>query len=177
MAAIGGLWFQAVGTYWSQQTAKDQLQQSHDDAEQALRSQAARVTFWQVETGRRGGAQVHLLNRSRDPVTGVEVRFEAYGDSGRAGGLYIRDSTLPPCTESTYEEKNLRYVLWEKGATVGEGLSGWQAFTMDFTDSDGTSWHRTPVSLTRIDRIAHPANKSGVGYVGRPTLKHVADCG
>jgi hypothetical protein len=33
VAAIGGLWAQAVTTYWSQQTAKDHLEQSREEFE------------------------------------------------------------------------------------------------------------------------------------------------
>ncbi|MEU2427742.1 hypothetical protein ABZ619_43340 [Streptomyces sp. NPDC007851] len=47
VAAIAGLWFQAVATYWSQQTAKDQLAQSGEANEQEKRQQAAEVAFWQ----------------------------------------------------------------------------------------------------------------------------------
>lgn len=46
LAAIGGLLFTAASTYYGARVANDQLQQSQEDAEQATRGQARRVTYW-----------------------------------------------------------------------------------------------------------------------------------
>lgn len=74
VAAIAGLWFQAVATYWSQQTAKDQLEQSRKDDERDRQEQAALVNFWEVvsDTDSSSGT-FHVINRSPDPVGNVVV--------------------------------------------------------------------------------------------------------
>ncbi|WP_372348564.1 hypothetical protein [Streptomyces sp. KL116D] len=45
-AAIGGLVFTAVATYFNAVVAQDQLTQSQADAERDRRGQAMRVSYW-----------------------------------------------------------------------------------------------------------------------------------
>ena len=94
VAAIGGLWAQAVATYWSQQTAKDQLAQSQDNSDTEQRAQAARVTFWIDE---RDGLP-HFVNTSSDPVSDTAFLVEQEPD-GRYVAVYAL-SPLAPCTET-----------------------------------------------------------------------------
>ncbi|MFF7379413.1 hypothetical protein ACIP4Q_35585 [Streptomyces massasporeus] len=147
LAAIGGLWAQAVTTYWSQQTAKDQLEQSREDSDRDERAQAGRVTIWIAKT--KDGPRPHIANRSPDAVTNVVLEHPS------GAGLILPD--LPPCTQVVYTPKPYRgsdgkmhtppAVLTEW--TLFNSRAGTPSPALFFTDSRGVSWERRVATLKR----------------------------
>lgn len=93
LAAIGGLIFTAVATYYSAAVSSDQLQQSREDAEREERAQASRVSFWFATEA--SGRRLHVMNRSPDPVT--EVTF---GGGGWRGPVLMTFKSLALCQDS-----------------------------------------------------------------------------
>lgn len=147
LAAVGGLWAQAVTTYWSQQTAKDQLAQSREDSDRDERAQAGRVTLWIAKT--KSGPRPHIANRSPDAVTNVVLEHPS------GVGLILPD--LPPCTQVVYMPKPYRgpdgkmhappAVLTEW--TLFNSRAGTPSPALFFTDSRGVSWERRVTALKR----------------------------
>ncbi|MFE9018130.1 hypothetical protein ACFYNL_06085 [Streptomyces sp. NPDC007808] len=141
IAAIGGLWAQAVATYWSQQTAKDQLAQSREDGNRELRAQASRVTFWIAAT--EDGPRPHIANRSQDAVTAVYIWHE---------GMVLALPDLAPCTEIVYMPESDRS---KDGILVKppEILTNWSLYTdtsiVGFTDRAGQHWRRKTTALNQ----------------------------
>lgn len=147
LAAIGGLWAQAVTTYWSQQTAKDQLEQSREDSDRDERAQAGRVTLWIAKT--KNGPRPHIANRSPDAVTNVVLEHP--------GGVGLILPDLPPCTQVVYTPKPYSgsdgtmhappTVLTEW--TLFNSRAGTPSPALFFTDSRGVSWERRVTALKR----------------------------
>ncbi|QJT05928.1 hypothetical protein G9272_41035 [Streptomyces asoensis] len=153
VAAIGGLWAQAVTTYWSQQAAKDQLQQSRDDSENEERGQAKAVSVW--VDGTLSSWRLHILNRSPDPVPELTVvfdgrlKFEADKDpdldTGPVTRFYAGTSRLAPCTELIFTPKAVDRV-WNVadgslGGAVRASTFGELRYSL-FVDRDGRRWQR-----------------------------------
>ncbi|MCX4970208.1 hypothetical protein OHA98_36725 [Streptomyces sp. NBC_00654] len=150
VAAIGGLWAQAVASYWGQETAKDQLSQSKDDSEREKRDQASRVTYWFEERlDIREETKLHVMNRSPDPVSNITVRVTYPPHDPGAREEYVKLESLAPCSEYHYtlapgpgqEELSPGGApAWVNGYPEG-------ATYVTFTDSNGRSWKRTPARL------------------------------
>jgi hypothetical protein len=180
VAAIGGLWAQAVATYWSQQTAKDQLSQSREDSVRKTRDQASKVTFWvEHPTGRRENVKLHVVNRSPDPVSEVQVALRVLrGSAGADGEHPLRErgeeelwvlplASLGPCAETVYLAPNMRLEVvprndrksldeWPKLSDQGF----WRVGSMYFVDSSGKGWIRTAEDLDErssppVDPVTH----------------------
>jgi hypothetical protein len=137
VAAIGGMWAQAVTTYWSQQTAKDQLEQSKEESDQKRRTQASQVTLWIEKT--KDGPRPHIANRSPDAVTAVTLSHPT--------GLGLLLPDLPPCTQVVYTPKPYRSdgemhappsVLTEW--TLYNTRAATPSPALLFTDRHGHSW-------------------------------------
>ncbi|MFC8093384.1 hypothetical protein [Streptomyces sp. NPDC057301] len=184
VAAIGGLWAQAVTTYWSQQTAKDQLQQSRQEGEKAERAQAETVSAW-IEGSPRFW-QVHVLNRSSDPVPRILVGLTGtvqFGDSVQASAVFeVSTSRLAPCTELIFSPDQLSDRWMPRGGGEMRTIDGGAAFVdfiaaTTFVDRDGRSWVRT--GNGRLSR------ESGINVDGEwynrlgdnPAVKKAASCG
>ncbi|WP_369247203.1 hypothetical protein [Streptomyces sp. R41] len=194
LAAIGGLIFTAIATYYSAATSqdqlrqsKDQLQQSREEASQAARAQALRVTYWydqNDEFDRPSDApmHLHLMNRSPDPVQALFLQFtlqDAGVDATREVNIVL--TSLPPCSELVLNQEFLRVDLekafpWRK-LTPGETLGvNW----LSFTDRDSVRWTRSDGKLSRDDRFA--ADEDGeIEINGRVShalpIKSVKVCG
>ncbi|GAA2511714.1 hypothetical protein GCM10010406_54910 [Streptomyces thermolineatus] len=152
IAAIAGLWFQAVATYWSQQTAEDQLAQSREEGEREVRAQASRVTAWAEDPVGEGIGEVHILNRSPDPVTWIAVVLVlAEQAGGPMTSVTLRRNDLGPCTEVVYPLKTLR---WSPVYRAGEKLVTPRRSLVDalyFVDRAGHAWKRSSGSLEQVD--------------------------
>ncbi|MGQ4386591.1 hypothetical protein [Streptomyces sp. SAS_270] len=156
LAAIGGLVFTAVATYYSAVVSQDQLQQSREDAERERRSQAMRVSLW-TEDQVANNMRLHIMNRSPDPVTDVSagflVRKGAWGDDsadepGRYGGLYVDLPNLPPCSEMIVKPESLRWHV-PNGTSPRELPADARVFIewMGFVDRDSNRWLRQDGAL------------------------------
>ncbi|WP_159403718.1 hypothetical protein [Streptomyces sp. NRRL S-646] len=163
IAAIGGLWAQAVATYWSQQTAKDQLNQSREDSDREKRQQAAQVTFWVEETNGTPG-KIHIVNRSPDAVTQVVTAVSILKSDGEDPPFLLQDTDLRPCGEAVYSATGLEVSRFGRnGAKPMPRLSDsmWQASRLYFIDRNGTPWVRSLTGLTEGEPPLTPP--SGVG--------------
>ncbi|WP_344599060.1 hypothetical protein [Streptomyces violaceusniger] len=167
VAAIGGLWAQAVASYWSQQTAKDQLSQSKEESVRQMRDQASKVTFWvEHPAGRRENVKLHVLNRSPDPVSEVQIVLRVFrrdvapdGEhhlpEGEEEELWVLDlANLGPCAETVYLAPKMRLEQIPRNhiASLDEWpkLSdqfSWKVGSMYFVDSSGRGWIRTAKGL------------------------------
>ncbi|WP_413754794.1 hypothetical protein [Streptomyces sp. MMBL 11-3] len=200
LAAIGGLWAQAVASYWSQETAKDQLSQSRDASEQELQRQAQLVSSWVEKGGGYGKRRVHILNRSRDPVSAVTFYIHLYG---RFPNVDVRPSytfddfgDLGPCTELVYEEADFR--AWDlswgperepqrqlQKIPEPEGGSEYVESThLDvrwffFTDRSGLRWVRKNsrlLPLSALDTAVDPSASSRWMLLGKPDVRTAKGC-
>jgi hypothetical protein len=173
IAAIGTLGATAYATYYGAEVAREQLQQSQEDAEQNSRAQATRVSFW-VSSGDTGDGSVHLMNRSPDPVHDVLI---GYADvrMPNSASFVTRVGYLAPCSELTYEHGALGYnkAVFD-GPTGAEWETTLKIRGVSFFDRDGTGW-------TRQERVL----KKGTTTFGServipneaPTEKPVPSCG
>ncbi|MEU2264945.1 hypothetical protein ABZ568_00525 [Streptomyces olindensis] len=136
--------FTGVTTIFQAWVSSDQLQQSKEDARRAERAQASRITFWTDEDAE-GVQRLHLKNGSVDPVSSVTLVFRVLETPGPAGislplGRYV--GTFPglaPCSE----------LVIDKGKLTGKAPpdSELVAVGVEFTDTNGTEWLRTPTAL------------------------------
>ncbi|MGW6487139.1 hypothetical protein [Streptomyces sp. NPDC055056] len=190
MAAIGGLWASAVATYWSQQTARDQLQQSRDDAEKDERAQAVAVSAWYE--GIDSQWTVHVLNRSPDPVPALKVtfsgrvvfeKFNGYLPKGKweRAWLTVETSRLAPCTELIYSPRQISHT-WTRYPEERVERPTFQVFlsgidSTEFTDREGRNWWRDRTELKRGSPPWRPAPQWENGTIDDPVVKEAASCG
>ncbi|MGW1878742.1 hypothetical protein [Streptomyces sp. NPDC001975] len=188
VAAIGGLWAQAVTTYWSQQTAKDQLQQTREEGEKEKRAQAETVFVW--TEGDPTDWEVHVLNRSPDPVSRLTAGLIGSvtlktGDPAVGSASYLVDtSRLAPCTELVFSRKTLSngWVPVGAGETRNSVLGGAVVDRIQyikFRDRDGQIWRRSADGkLTRSTNLfGYDAAEWDTTLVDNPEVKKVAACG
>uniref|UniRef100_A0AAU3HRP1 Uncharacterized protein n=1 Tax=Streptomyces sp. NBC_01393 TaxID=2903851 RepID=A0AAU3HRP1_9ACTN len=151
VAAIGGLWAQAVATYWTQQTAMDQLSQSREDSQREEQAQASQVTFWVQDLKKGGGPELHVLNRSLDPVTHIVIGVDRYAGAFKPKDLYYglvyRD--LPPCTERVYDVNSMSAAPSSLDTDDLSLPMLYQFESVGFVDSHGKAWARSRTDLHR----------------------------
>ncbi|MFC8247385.1 hypothetical protein [Streptomyces chartreusis] len=151
LAAAGGLIFSAWTSYYSVQTAEDQLEQSREDADREVRQQAVLVSVWTQTDGRgapRGepGKTVGFItNRSLDPVdqvaVAIGVRTEADLPAGPVGPkspktvLFL--GPLPPCSRVT-----ISALAVELSLSDGVRVNDYWIVGMSFIDVYGQRWSR-----------------------------------
>ncbi|WP_280875204.1 hypothetical protein [Streptomyces pseudovenezuelae] len=189
LAAIGGLWAQAVTTYWSQQTAKDQLQQSQEESRREASAQAKTVSAWvedRVEDG--SNWKVHILNRSPDPVPFARVALKGVlyfknPNEGIGAYIYLSTSRLAPCTELVFSRKSVTSWAPARGDYGGTEGTAWvnELYGFTFQDRDGMQWWRSSNGhlAQQIDELEFPGKdgQSFFGVDGVPEVKKAASCG
>ncbi|WP_329220305.1 hypothetical protein [Streptomyces microflavus] len=186
VAAIGTVLFTGIATYYSAKIGSDQLDQSREDAERKARSQAEQVSFY---VGGEGGAEdLHIVNRSPDPIysPGVFFRTQVFDPRGD-GSAYLRyygaggEGDLGPCSELVFKQSGI------KAAHPSEQrhLVQWrpEVLGVDFIDRAGKRWYRTPEALTQRPNRAYEYKKSPLGTlprgyaVGKPEVRDLKACG
>ncbi len=202
VAAVGGLWAQAVASYWAQQTARDQLSQSRDDSVRRVRDQASKVTYWggggsALERGATdtvpsrgvGSAALHVLNRSPDPVPAAQVALRVVTKSAddeelseETWVLSLHD--IPPCTHITYPQSALELGAVQEAGTeplnVSSGDGVWGPVVMHFVDTRGREWRRTQTSLkegSMPDAVAKPLQAHNFVVGTDAKVREVESCG
>ncbi|MFF9603389.1 hypothetical protein ACF1GY_14005 [Streptomyces sp. NPDC014684] len=177
VAAIGGLWAQAVGTYWTQETAKDQLSQSREDSLREKQAQASQVTFWSEDSGEGAESELHILNRSLAPVVAVKVGAQArsFKEPWYLGEWGTGD--LPPCTEIIFDTRKMFLLAGTaSGHTRRARLDSEKFKYLRFVDSHGLTWARYQTGLVDSEpKVVREA--VGVVKMGKPRVKKAADCG
>lgn len=184
VAAIGGVIFTGVATYYSAQIAGDQLEQSREDAERKERAQANQVSFYMG--GGDSSENVHIVNRSADPIRSPIAVFwvEHFTKSGQPLLKRVYYQTgwygdLAPCSELVFESDDFNppsipVARWIKQPEP-------QILSLTFTDREGKNWHRTPTTLDQqlandAGRPPRPPGRWGSASA-RPEVKRVEACG
>uniref|UniRef100_A0AAU1I9I2 Uncharacterized protein n=1 Tax=Streptomyces sp. NBC_00180 TaxID=2903632 RepID=A0AAU1I9I2_9ACTN len=165
LIGIASLAFTGVATFYGAEVAKDQLDQSREQADEETRWQASRVTYW-IDAASRTPS-VHIMNRSPDPVSQVSMAFFVRLPDGEQNLLFpVAVGELPPCSELVISMSALRYskgTAWNKeswyfpvaGRTTslvadqsvphGAWFDGVPRF--DFVDREGVDWNRSDGDL------------------------------
>lgn len=192
VASAGGLLATGVGTIYSALVANDQLTQSEEQREDQQREQASRVSVWVADS------DVHVLNRSPDPVVYARVSFNALLPDFESRHLrYLKFNVvlgdLPPCTDTVMDRKAFRaargFPGWVPPQTQRlsrakpvpddaefSGLGVW------FVDRDGVQWSRVMGALGRDDDESNKGSfEPGLGEVGivteEPQVRLASGCG
>ncbi|MER6307920.1 hypothetical protein [Streptomyces sp. NPDC001657] len=153
-AAAGGLIFSAWTGYYSVEVARDQLDQSREDADRELRQQAVLVSTWTQWTsdsstprGEPGEMTGFITNRSLDPVDQVVVGVAAgvggdrpNQDPARSKGpkVLLGLGPLPPCSRVVIPAKAVRDALG-RGTPVDVS---YKIAGVSFVDVYGQRWAR-----------------------------------
>ncbi|MGW8481477.1 hypothetical protein ACWGLJ_43040, partial [Streptomyces sp. NPDC055898] len=140
IGAIGGLLFTAVATYYGAEVSKDQLRQSQEDGRREEQAQASRVSVW-IDGLSGPNRELHIMNRSPDPVTEVTLTIE-FPETGTQQLL----ASLPPCTDLVFPEKVWGYDAKDTG---GDQTSDMQVGVY-FRDRNGEQWVRTETGLKPV---------------------------
>ena len=143
LAAAGGLAFSGWSSYFSVQTARDQLAQSREEADRELRQQAVLVSAWtQVDgtnapRGEPGKTTGFITNRSLDPVAQVVIGITTDADSKEPEHNLMLDlGILPPCSRVTIPPKVVLHPL---------GINGewsYRIVGVSLVDAYGQRWTR-----------------------------------
>ncbi|MER8009627.1 hypothetical protein [Streptomyces sp. NPDC094149] len=198
VAAVGGLVFTGVATYYGAVISRDQLQQSREDATQEARAQAQLVSVW-VESDSDDTGNIHLMNRSPDPVysvyLGVSGEVFRYGILSAAAQLHLR--SLPPCTEMIFSGKGFAVRSNKKEVPVAApeipvdtkilisqqkfrrfgNLLAPKVIRMSFGDRNDQSWQRGPDSSLKegVGDWEYISQNEAV-YVDRPKTIRASTC-
>ncbi|MGW7052989.1 hypothetical protein [Streptomyces sp. NPDC054887] len=183
-ASIAGLVFTGVATWYSAAVADDQLKQSREAEEEKERAQAALISYW-VDLQHNGRSRLHLMNRSPDPISEVQMTFAVTLPSdGRDNPrvfFAVKMPSVPPCSDMLFTPDDMSYS--ENRLAAGDFLvpqwvqsagdkfrKEWhplpiEAFLADFSDRDGVRWRRTGGLLTREPGDPKAKRARLVGYV------------
>ena len=201
IAGVGSLAFTGIATYYGARVSADQLAQSQKTAEQTSRAQAAHVANW-VDYDPRGGIQLHLMNRSPDPISYVEMMFTAnvgdYNHNTLTVGYNVDLQGLAPCSELVFDASAWVYRVASGGREANPPIGaqllardGWkkqpgpyevQVDYLTFADRDGQTWQRINGTLQRwkpfASDVSVQADEYGVGGIlQNPQEKPVVACG
>ncbi|MFC8248001.1 hypothetical protein [Streptomyces chartreusis] len=182
VAAISGLWFQAVATFWSQEIAKDQLEQSREEDAREVRAQAEQVTFW-VENQ---DGSLHVANRSASRIPHLEVLFfptlrsrglQAYG-KGEVPDVedgVAMQAALSPCTEYVWGNRSLRSGFPSAPLDV---INFKQIIVeLHFFDQNGLIWQLTHRGLAESRQFSFPLRYVEPNKPEVKPVKSVGECG
>ncbi|MGW0163620.1 hypothetical protein ACWDWT_00295 [Streptomyces sp. NPDC003343] len=193
---MGGLVTTGIGTIWSARVSADQLAQSREQQEDKRREQAARVSYW-VDVGPKDEGRFHVMNRSPDPVSNLQIVFLVYADPPGPVAFQVFLPSLTPCSALTIEGKSLKYLKYEKGdedengywpplspeAADGMHLEdypdsvGFLKARIGFQDRNGVYWARANGALTK-GHVSLARTPAGYGQVlGEPRVQPVDNCG
>ncbi|WP_406229260.1 hypothetical protein [Streptomyces anthocyanicus] len=188
-AGIGSLLFTGVATYYGAVVSQAQLEQSREDSERQVRGQAMRVTYW-IDKDSEGVHQLHVVNRSLDPVNHVNVdlmvRLPPIEEGPHKWAKYQMQAVdLAPCSELLVPWDSLSYQEERNGEWKKQPDVDVARVTFIFDDRDGRPWVRTDdydqrlVSLGSFERRdnRHPEWIIKAGRMERgPLVKPVSDC-
>ncbi|GAA1501165.1 hypothetical protein [Streptomyces synnematoformans] len=194
---LAGLLLTGIGTFYGAWVARDQLEQSREDAETKRRAHATRVSTW-ADRKPDGTWRVHVANRSPDPVTGIGVSFEAFFDDpdNRQVSIPVAWPSIPPCAELVIEQETLRH--WDRRTVPGREVSFFGPLQgrltdvrklaatpervvvhgVQFTDRNGVLWSREEEGLRRgpLGFVAHGFALQGA-VEENPKVQPVELCG
>lgn len=173
--------FTGIATYYSAKVAQDQLEQSREDSGQREREQAARVTYWMDGSFWGGTERIHVVNRSPDAVSFIQITLRVTKDKETWEPYTLAERGLHPCSEIVFDPAKLQLTELGDDATSPLTDVGWDIESLHFIDRKGQLWSRTERTLTKS------AGRSGVGDAdgdtgavtpdGPPQIKTVEPCG
>ena len=173
--AIATLLFTGIATYFQAEVAQEQLNESRGEAAQQHRSQAAEVTYWSDTDlpTHVGASKVHVMNRSADPVAYVYLNFEIQltDDDDRFLDVHTIASSIPPCTEVTYDPTHLQSPQNHQPFDAARGRPVIPV-SLSFQDANGTDWNRSSHGL-----LQERSNSPGAWLAIPETASHVDVCG
>ncbi|MFI2437345.1 hypothetical protein [Streptomyces sp. NPDC018693] len=152
LAAAGGLVFAGWTSYYSVQTARDQLSQSREDTDRELRRQALLVSTWtQIDgsdapRGEPGKTTGFIMHRSLDPVDQVVVGIATEPEPDeKAHNFMLELGALPPCSRVTIPAHTVTFTL---GVRVE---LNYKIVGVSLVDVQGQRWTR--ISSGALQRI------------------------
>ncbi|MET9461466.1 hypothetical protein ABZY05_41580 [Streptomyces canus] len=104
VAAIGGLIFSGIATYYGALVSADQLDQTREAARSAAREQANHISFW-TEDEEGEAVTFHVQNRSPDPVPSIYLQLAGHGS---VHAQWVPDG----------DNDKLGFVYWIVGASL-----------------------------------------------------------
>ncbi|MFF7892233.1 hypothetical protein ACFZDI_09940 [Streptomyces sp. NPDC007907] len=143
IAAVAGLFFTGISTYYGYQTARDQLNQSVQDDYELDSRQAERVSIW-LKREKNGGAGLVLTNRSQSPISDVYVKVSAVPGASKqkSASVYalpvLNIRALPPCSAVSLPAEVVRKDIgpaWTPDTAL-------DAEMLWFRDAEGRPWSR-----------------------------------
>ncbi|MFJ7336272.1 hypothetical protein ACIQU3_29330 [Streptomyces sp. NPDC101110] len=143
IAAVAGLFFTGISTYYGYQTARDQLKQSVEDDYELDSRQAERVSIW-LKREKNGGAGLVLTNRSQSPISDVYVKVSAVPGASKwkSARVYVPPllniRALPPCSAVSLPAEVVREEIG-RAWTPDTALD---AEMLWFRDAEGRKWRR-----------------------------------
>ncbi|GGW38248.1 hypothetical protein [Streptomyces xantholiticus] len=164
--------FTGVATYYGARVAEEQLQQSREEAERSMRSQAAQVAYWVEET--QGPTRIHFANQSPNPISEVLLEFylaEIRTEAGKRPiyervNFFVTLESVAPCAEVTFDARDMKRHP-DSGMPVKLAhLDG--SFTVRyaaFKDREGSYWVRDDTGLAR----AKSKSEAFLANLVRPT--------
>lgn len=152
-----GLFCTAIATYYGARVSSNELDQAKKEAADQARSQAARVTFWNDDAVD-GVPQMHVMNRSPDPVSdvvvvarvGVPQNDKTTPLRPEADKFFLAIGNVAPCTDfiitadALVNENNKRVLF-------SEHVMALEVVFVSFDDSGGAEWVRTVKDLLKAD--------------------------
>jgi hypothetical protein len=180
VAAIGGLLFSGIATYYDAAISSDQLDQTRADAANESRRQAEHVWYWQEVRKGNGADLIHVANRSTDPVYDTYLflyaRAQAPGHQDFLTDLVVGD--IGPCQEMVYQVGKLAYygsgdsvAMSDFGRQVSERKWEIELDQMEFKDHTDIGWNRKGSHLQRAKQLfgdlGGPFSLTAEGYKAR----------
>ncbi|MDQ0904210.1 hypothetical protein QFZ22_000195 [Streptomyces canus] len=172
-AAAGGLIFSGWTSYYSVETARDQLAQSREEADRELRQQAVLVSAW-TQQGEKEQTTGFITNRSLDPVHQVIVALSTKleGDPRtfpidyKESMVLVDVGSLPPCSRVTIPAVLAKHQL-------GPGFALDVNYTIpgvSFVDVYGKRWARPSSGPLQPLKEALPSSKEGASAISKALL-------
>lgn len=169
-----GLIASGVSTFYAARVAQAQVDQISQQLQAEERKDASKVALWS-QNGKNMPSlisrEIHIANRSQETFynarLGIQVSIdEPNGDRYAVVSLF----TFMPCTELTISLDKLKTApkdTWNNfpGKNMLDTALFISDFSIEFQDSNGVSWHKTPMSLSHGPVGQFPMNAPNQGKV------------
>jgi hypothetical protein len=143
-AAVAGLLFTGCSVQDQSKQTKLQVQASQQQNDQLNKQQARLVNIWPASEFGAEKVLVTVSNRSEEPVYEFRL-YIALATAGSRGYLAVGTwSSLPPCTQVTFDLKAIAESYPQTSQLLGAGRRLLPPFDYGimFKDANGQSWHR-----------------------------------